>query len=873
MSASGTSDPFIGRRVSNYQIAERLGAGGMGVVYRALDLKLNRPVALKFLPPHLSGGTEKERFLQEARAASALDHNNIGVIHGIEETEDGGLFIVMACYEGETLFDRIKRGAMPAGQVVDIALQIARGLAEAHTHGIVHRDIKPSNIFLTRRGVVKLLDFGLAKFVGSARLTETGTAVGTAIYMSPEQAFGQEVDCRTDIWSLGVVAFEMLTGMVPFRGDSTPATLLAITSEPPPALGKAPVELETAIYRCLAKNPAERYQHAAELAEDLARLRPSGDTDATKTLAIDSSELRRRAWEAARPRSSGSPAPPSPTRRKVVVPVFAALLCIAAVAGYFVTRKTRVPLVPIEKHVLVLPFGNIGDDPANAAICDGLLETLTSRLTSLEGPQGSLWVVPASEVRRRNIKDASAAQRAFGANLVVTGSIQKNAGSVRLTLNLIDAVTLRQLGSAVIDGGSGNFSTLQDQAVTKLAELLEVGLAPAALARSTGESSAAPAAYETYLKGLSYLQRYDKPDNLETAIKLFQAAVKTDGRFALAYVKLAEAQWLKSRVSHNSQLAEQALANCRRAAQINDQLAPVHVTLGRICSGTGKYDLAIQEFQRALELDPRDPQAYQQIARTYESQGRLADAEASLKKAIALRPDYWDGYNSLGAFYHRQTRDQEAADQFRHVLRMTPDNAPAYSNLGVALGALEDYAGARDAYEKAIALNPAYSTYSNLAVIYYKSGDYARSIKTYERALKLNDRDYRPWGGLAEACERAGQASKARDAYQRASELARNEVAREPNDAQTTSYLASYYAKLGMREQALESIEKATILAPADRGVLYRAALIHEMLGNRAAALQWLKAALAHGYAKDRLEQDPDLRKLRADPAFRSLLK
>jgi serine/threonine-protein kinase len=249
------------------------------------------------------------------------------------------------------------------------------------------------------------------------------------------------------------------------------------------------------------------------------------------------------------------------------------------------------------------------------------------------------------------------------------------------------------------------------------------------------------------------------------------------------------------------------------------------------------------------------------------------DAEASLKKSIALRPDYWDGYNSLGAFYHRQARYREAAAEFRRVLELTPDNAQAYNNLGAALKRLEDYSGAREAYEKAIALNPAYSAYSNLAGVYFALGDYERSLETFEKALKLNDQDWRPWAGLADACERAGQPDKARGAYQRAFELAQKEIAKDPNDAQTASYLALYEAKLGMREQALRTIGRATALAPGDQGVLYRAAVVHEVLGDRTTALRWLKAALVRGYRLEQVEKDPDLKKLRADPAFRSLLK
>jgi serine/threonine-protein kinase len=864
------ADPLLDSRVAHYHITEKLGAGGMGVVYKALDEKLGRVVALKFLPPDAGGPGDRRQFLQEARAASALDHPNIGVIHGLEETPDGRLFIVMGYYNGETLAARLRRGPVGERIAIDIGRQVALGLAEAHSKHLVHRDIKPGNIMLSRGNLVKLLDFGLAKLLQqSETLTRSGAVAGTPAYMSPEQALGQPVDHRTDIWSLGVVLFEMTAGVRPFVRDNTPSMLLAIVQAKPDGLIQPPTALHSIIYKCLAKNPDQRYQLAQQVADDLSKMaRPvEGATQTVTMLEQDAARAR----EAASSQLLSSPAPAKPSPRRWAIGLAMAVMLFAGI--WFVwSKRAGGSLIPRERHIAVLAFSNIGGDPALAPVCDGILETLTSRLSSLEEGQQSLWVAPASEVRRRNVADADTAKRVFGANLIVTGGVQKDSSGVRLTVNLIDTGTLRQLGSSVIDDRFGDFSALQDKAVTTLARMLAVEIGTKPMPGANGES-ATPAAYESYLKGLSFLQRYDKPGNLDTATQFFDSAVKTDPRFALAFARLAEAERLKYALNHDRPMLDRALADAKHAGELNDQLAPVHVTLGQIHASEGNYDLAAQEFQRALALDPRNPDAHQRLASTLENQGRFDEAEASIKKALALRSDYWEGYSQLGLFYYRRGKFSEAADQFRKVIELTPDNASAYINLGVMLDSLKDQAGARQAYERSIAIAPSYAAYSDLAVLLYRQAEYGRAAEMYERALKMNDRDYRVWGGLASSYSAAGLPERSRPALQRAVSLAEDEITRRPNDATTVSYLASYYAALGNRDKAVSRIGTALVLAPGDQRVLYHAALTYETLGDRATALKWLKAALQKGYPPESVQKDPDLKKLREDRAFPSLMR
>ncbi|MCX6631217.1 MAG: protein kinase [Candidatus Solibacter sp.] len=873
----GQRVPAAGRSISHYEIVRKLGAGGMGVVYMALDTKLARPVALKFLPPQIGGeGVLRERFLQEARAASALDHPNIGAIYGIEDSPDGQMFIVMAYYAGETLSERIKRGAVPLSQALDVAIQIAQGLSEAHARGIVHRDIKPSNIIVTPQGVAKIVDFGLAKLAGSTQLTMTGTTVGTVAYMSPEQAAGHG-DHRSDLWSLGVVLFEMLCGRLPFQGASYPAMLLAITrDEPAPMTQQAP-PMEQIVRKALAKNPAERYQRALDMVDDLRTARAAAS--ATESAVTESMVIQDTSGRTSVPASPprGVMTEPLPRRTRLRARTAAAVLVPVLALATLLIPAARRSLSnwfgPREKHVAVLPFSNVGKDPANAALCEGLVETLTGKLSSLEQVQGSLWVVPASEVRAKNIASAADARRSFGVNLVVTGSVQRVGPSVRLVVSLVDAASLRQLGSQVLDDAGGDFAVLQDGAVTQLARLLELERNPQG--RPAGQQhAAAPAAYEAYLTGLGYMRRYDKPGNLDSAIGEFAGAIKTDPQFALAHAGLGEAYRVQFRVTKDPRWLQQALQSCNRAIEIDSQLAPAHVTLGLVQDGAGQRDLAIVHFQRALELDPHNAEAIAGMASTYEAMGRLAEAEASFKKAAALRPDYWSGVNSLGAFYHRHARYQDAEVQFRRVLELTPDNPAAHSNLGVVLSRLEDTAGARKMYEKSIALSPTYNAYANLANLDSAEERYSLAADMYRKALKLNDKDYRQWGSLARALELGhGSSSEVQELFGRAASMAEEAIRAQPGDARALGLLASYEVHLKRNEKAFEHVNQSLLRAPEDPEVLEEAAEIFEMLGKREEALRLIQQAMARGYAVSRIKRTPELRKLQQDPAFRSLLK
>jgi serine/threonine-protein kinase len=855
---------MIGATTSHYHILEKLGEGGMGVVYKAQDTRLDRPVALKFLPPDLTREPEaRERFIHEAKAASALQHPNICTIHDIDETADKQLFIVMDCYEGETLKRRIERGPLSLEEATRIALQLTEALSEAHAHGIIHRDVKPANIMITTRGVVKIMDFGVAKLAGQTRVTRTGSAVGTVAYMSPEQIQGNEVDQRSDIWSFGVVLYEMLTGKRPFGGTYEQAMFYSILNQPPPPLPTIPEGVSPdwamIVNRCLEKDPANRYQSVVEL---LADLTSTSGTSAAGSTRLPTTRLF-----------------PWNKKQRTLFLVSAGILALIVIAlfGSGRVRLEHIPFfnnIPDEQHLAVLPFTSIGGDSTKQPFCDGLVETMTSKLTQLEQFHGSLWVVPASEVRRHKTQSAGEAHQLFGANLAVTGNLQLLSDMYRLTINLIDAHDVRQLNSSIIDINASNISALQDRSVSKLFEMLNLKLNPKARGVLEAGRTAIPGAYEFYLKGVGYLQRYEDMTNLDAAVVSFKRSIEQDSLYALAYAGLGEAYWRKFEAVKEKKWATMAIQECEKAYRLNSRLPEVNVTLGMIHSGTGQYDSAVVDFRRALDADATSAAAYRGLAKAYESKGGLVEAEKTYQKAIALKPDYWGGYNDLGGFYHRHTRYEEAIDPFRRVVDLTPDNYRGYNNLGGIYYYLKRWPDARQMFERSLALKKTYATCSNLGTLYYKEGAYASAARTYETALDLNDKNYLVWGNLAAAYYWApGEREKAKKAYQHAIELAEQVLTVNPKDADVLSQLAGYYAMVGERTRSQSLIKKALSFASGNSQVMYVVGAAYEQMGNREEALHWIGEAVRNGYSLAEIEHEPELRELMADKRFQSLLQ
>jgi serine/threonine-protein kinase len=855
----------VGMRFGRYELLERIGAGGMGEVFRARDRELQREVAIKFL---LGAAARDEgrlaRFALEARAASALNHPSIVTIHDIGSAQ-GRPYIVMELVRGDTLRATIGRGPVPPRLALDIACQLADGLAKAHAARIVHRDLKPENVIVTADGFAKILDFGLAKLAVEQPVTPDsrtlslaqtldGVVLGTVGYMSPEQASGRAVDHRADQFALGAIVHEMATGVRAFRGESLLQILDAIVHDDPAPLAQANPEFPRAarrvVERCLAKDPAGRYDSTLDLARELRAARDdhlAGGRDGNSR-----APLGRRPWL-----------------------LFAAILAALAIVGIFPVVYRGEPPLPADKRVAFLQAGSSAG--ATAGETEGLLDYVVARVGELERFHTALWVVPAAEVRQSGISLPTAARRALGATLVVNLSVQKAGAESVVIAGLIDTEQGRQLRAATrrvpADGA------LLDSAVDAVVGLLDLELASAeraALRAGTTPVADASALYAQglartpYQQGRTALERYEQQQSLERAVDAFNRALEKDPAYALAHAGAGEAYLRLYRLTKRTEYVELAEQHCRRALQGDSLIGGAWLTLGMLHVQTGKPEEALKDFERALDRAPRSAEVYREQAAAYAALRRPADAEASFRKAVSLRPDSWATYSYLGTFLAAGGRHKEAEAAFQRALALAPDNARTWSNLGAVYYLQDRHAEAEDAWRKSVALHPTATTYSNIGTRKFYTGKYAAAARIFEQAARLNGRDCRIWRNLAAAYYWApGERLRAEKAFRRAIELGKEELKLGARDARLLAEIADCQANLGEKAQARASLNAALKLAPEDVQVLTIGASAYDTLGERDLALRLLESSLRRGYPLSEIESNPAFDALRKDPRFR----
>ena len=745
---------MIGKIVSHYKILEHLGSGGMGVVYKAQDLKLDRPVALKFLPPDLTRDPDaKQRFIHEAKAASTLQHTNICVVHEIDETPDGQMFICMEYLEGETLKNKIERGPIKVDEAVNIALQVAKGLTTAHGHGIVHRDIKPANIMIRSDGVAKIVDFGLAKLSGRTLLTRAGSTRGTVAYMSPEQTHGESVDQRTDIWAMGVVMYEMLTERNPFAGDYEEAVIYRILNEDPEFVTKirpeVPTRLDHIVERAIAKDPARRYQTVHEFSVDLEAV--SGEhTKARRGKAIFGRLGRR--------------------QRKAVARVLPVAIVLIAVIGYFLTRGVS-GSGPVS--IVLLPLENITDDKGQEWFTDGMTDALITNLARI----GGLRVTQRSSAMRYRGANKSASEIAseLGVSYVLEGSVLRFADHVKITIRLIDALTNNYLWAEEYSRNFTELLALQGEVAKAIAAQVQVTLTQKEQNLLTQEKPVNPKAYEAYLKGNFLCYKLTR-EAMGTALQYYELAVEIDSTYAPAYAGIAlvwggraqmgyvpmsvaakEGEWAEAKaLALDSSLAEVhymvgvrrawlewnwdgAMQSLRKSVELKPNLAEAHAYFSHLLFILNRPDEAMEHIEEALKLDPFNPLIQSLYAMDLMYVRRYDEVIRLLRKTLEINPGEPVALSTIRSAYHQKKMYDEALDAWRLSYEARGDREAIQAlNHGRAEGgysrALQNLAEMFIERSKR-----SYVTPWQVATLYTRAGMKEEALDWFEKAYDAHD--------------------------------------------------------------------------------------------------------------------------------------
>jgi eukaryotic-like serine/threonine-protein kinase len=875
---AAASDPgsLTGKVVGRFVIQKPLGVGGMGQVYLAQDTTLQRVVAIKRMAPGLQeNDRDRKRLLKEAQRASALNHPNIASIYDVIEDRDE-LLLVMEYVEGATLRAAThKRPDVPA--FLNIAIQCADGLAAAHQKEIVHGDIKPENLMLTPAGRVKILDFGVARRPTLAAdsdsptaslATMTGSLSGTPAYMAPEVLTQKPYDGRADIFSLGLVFYEMLGGPQPFQTDSFIGTVARVLHDDIPPLAtiaaKIPPGLDAIIQHMLAKDPAARYATAEEVAGDLRAVQ-RGDQPSAAT------------WPGGKAKSKSKVG-----ARAMLIGGALVLLLLAAIplrhtiarwvgAGSPAGKSTfGISGAPKLQTLAVLPVTTTDADPQLAALGNGLGETLTAKMTRL-GIDHSLQVVSSSELRARHVTKMEEARQEFGATLGLQISLQRSADLVRVAYTLADAKTGRTLGGNTMDVPISDPFALEDQVSGGVATALGMELRPEERRELASHGTGLPDAYNYFLQGRGYLEK--GPESMDSAITLFTRALELDPNYGLAEADLGTAYWSKYELGKDKKFIPKARQACSKSVELGNAGAAGHVCLGVLENGAGDYEKAIDEFTRAIQLDPSSDEAYTGLASAYERLGKLNEAEKTYQQVINLRPSYWKGYNQLGIFYCRQSQYDKCAAMFQKVAELTPDSFRGYANMGVAYLVDGKYSEAIQPLNKSLRIRATPGTYTNLGTAYFHLRNFPEAAKAYAEATRLNDRDYLLWGNLGEAQNFAGNHQEAEAAYRKGIALAEEALKVNPHEPELLKNLANYHVMLGEREPALKYLGQALAYGKSDKEILFSAALIYNRLGETGTALEWLSKALQAGYSLTTVRESPDLDNLRSNPRYQALVQ
>ncbi|MDH4036493.1 MAG: protein kinase [Candidatus Krumholzibacteria bacterium] len=678
-----------GQIISHYQVEDLLGSGGMGEVYRGTDTKLGRRIALKFVRP-LADPSLRQRLMQEAQAASRLDHPNICTIFEVDETEAGEIFIAMAYYDGETLDRVLSRGPLPAGRALALALQSGRGLAAAHEELIVHRDIKPANLMLVRDDTIKILDFGLAKLMKDARITDPGSVIGTPAYMSPEQLSGRPADQRGDIWSLGAVLYEMVTGKSPFPGESIAQVITAVLNEEPVRASRVnpavPQTVEKIIERALERDTRRRYERMVEMVQDMADAQAALDPGA-------------------------------------------------------ITRSF--PVASARTSLAVLPFEDMSEAKDQEFLCDGIAEEILRALSHIP----DLHV--ASRTSAFQFKNRSADIREIGAQLgvdaVLEGSVRRVADRVRISAQLINVRDGYRLWYERFDREIRDIFAIEDEIAEQIAAALEINLDTEKGRGRTRRDTPYSDAYELYLQGRQFIHQHRRK-TMEIALQLFARAIDINPDFGRAYAGIADCHsFLRLYSGRGEESVAAADDASRKALALEPELSDAHASRGFALFLQNKFEEAEVHLQRAIELDPHLYDPHYISGRLCFTQGRMKEAMEHFREACAIVPEAYDAWYLLGMCYRRlgedargRSADLECIEAAKRHLRAHPEDTRAWTMGAAVLAEMGEPDTAARWLANAMSVDPDEPIIVyNAACVYVRLGRVDEALDCLEIAFKL----------------------------------------------------------------------------------------------------------------------------------------
>ena len=873
---------------SRYQIQKMLGQGGMGAVYQARDTELERTIALKLIRPDLATNPMVlKRFKQELILSRNVTHRNVVRIFDLGEAQ-GTRFITMELVEGEDLRTLLARqGRLPSEEAVGILEQISAALEAAHAAGVIHRDLKPQNVMREPGGRVVVMDFGLARsFESDDGMTQTGALVGTLEYMSPEQALGQPLDSRSDLFAAGLILYELLTGKAPYKADTAIASLMKRTSERAiPASdvdAEVPASLSLIASRCLERDRRDRYQSASDLRSDLTNWRKSSVSQSGTDAALRH-----------RPAASGaSRRAPLSVQISLSLPKRSgwmwAALAVIATALFFTTPPLRhllvrrpavsgdaetvegIPDLAHGKFIAVLPLKVVGDQNSLGYLAEGLVDAISAKMFQLD----SVHVASSSAVAKAISANRSLAPlaRSLGVNLVLQGTMMGSRDRLRVTLNLEDVARNRRLWTQEFSGVSDDVLTMEDQIYASLLNALELKPSTEELAKAGVHPTENVNAYDFYLKGRDRLRGTEGTRDVESAVKLFERALQEDSGFALAYTGLSDADLRLYKSSKERLYAEKAVAAAEKASGLNPDLPEVHLALGSVYNATGRTAEAISELKRALELSPKSDEAYRRLGDVYRAGGHRQDAILAYQSAVNANPYYWANHNTLGGAYFEFGDAEHALQEFQRVTELAPDNPIGHQNIGAVYFRTGKWRESIAAFQKSLAIQPDATIYADIGTANFFLKQYDESIHMFEKAVELSPKDEQLMGNLADAYRARGLHEQANASYEKAIHLAFQQLEVNPKLASVTADLGLYYAKKGDATHALEYTKQARRLNPEDLQLLYYQAEVYSLAKRPKEALETLRQALKRGYSVEEARNDPELESLNTLPEFAKLL-